>query len=208
MRTLQDGWYVTSDKGPMVAHVPGVVVQTPWDPRMGAPVPRQTPEAPGAVMDTEADTSWVSTDKGKTYVEIRGGVPVNVQYSGTGSVLISTLRSNAEIFTHSWLFVPEPELLKAAKNGAAVPVKLDPEQPTHLFVWVPKHAGGGIAATAHPIRVEADKGYGHIEWSNRTNPRVKHNWQKQGEQWFWRGHQGELVATPAGRPGTLSVVPL
>ena len=76
MRKLQDGWYVTSDKGPMVAHVPGAVVETPWDSRMQAPVPHMVPEAPGAVMNSDDETAtWTTRDGGKTFETLRNGLP-------------------------------------------------------------------------------------------------------------------------------------
>lgn len=199
MRKLASGWYETSAEGPLVRHVPGFVVETPWDPRMQAPQPVERPEAPGAAH--AEDETWTSTDRGKTYVEIVDGRVAHLQYSGTGTVLGSAVRQRAELFTRSWIEMPEEAVHTHAPNGVPIPCWSSPDQPTHLFVWTPADPKrqGSVAL----LRVEGAKAYAHIEWVNRANPKCHPNWVLERGRWWWQSPVKALFLTPANVPGVV-----
>lgn len=204
MRKLADGWYPTSTNGPMVQHVPGFIVDTPWDARMQAPQPRERPEAPGAAHAD--DPHWSTTDGGKTYVEVANGRPQHVQYSGTGMVLGGRVRQHAEHFVGAWLDIPDQYVDQPAPNGLPIAAWLSEVQPTHAFFWTPTPTQGRpLATTAALLRVEADRAYGHIEWANRAHPKCYPNWVMEKGRWWWRESTGRLYLTPANREGNMRI---
>lgn len=208
MRSLRDGWYVTSAGGPMVRHIPNMLTDTAWDSRMEAFRPEVRPEGPGAlfrVQETDAAASepvreeWISSETGKTYVEVEKGVPVRLQYSGTGLVTCGSVRHLAETFLFAWIDIAAELVQEAARNGAPFPCALSPVQPTHRAIWAPQQG----ATTVTLYRIEAAFAYGHVEWQNRADPDCTPNFQFHGSRWWWIGPDKKLFPTPANKPGHL-----
>lgn len=212
MRSLRDGWYRTSAEGPMVRHVPGVVTDTAWDPRMEALMPLTRLEGGkgfAPVYDTDERgkdlrkpaPEWESEDDGQTYVEVFEGKPIHVQFSGTGLILGGKVRLAAEVLLEAWLEIPTDRVQQPAPNGVPIPCWLSPEQPSHRVLWSPY----GGRATATPIRVEGDKGYSHVEWAFRAHPRCHPNWAYFNGKWWWRSPEGKLYPAPANKNGALRI---
>lgn len=190
----------------MVRHIPNMLTDTTWDARMEAPMPTVRPEAPGALFRTQEEDyraalppqeEWSSSDRGKTFVEVRGGVPVQLQYSGTGMVTAGQVRHYAETFLQAWIAIDEALATEAATNGVPFGCRLAAVQPTHRAIWTP--IPGTPTVTLY--RLEGPFAYGHVEWQNRADPDCTPNFQLQAGRWWWVGPDRKLFPTPANKPG-------
>lgn len=179
MKAVEDGWYTTSESGPMVRHVE-------------------------ERLDPEHPSTWVSSDEGKNYVLIADGAPVAVLFNGRGLVRADKLVLDAETMLECWIDLPAEWKGLYAPEGEEIPCALAPVQPSHKVYW--QSADGHAAKTV--VRVEGENAYGHVEHQFREHPRAKPNWQIINGQWYWRGNGGELYRTPANKIGTVRPVPL
>jgi hypothetical protein len=166
-------------------------------------MPAERPEDIGAAHNEEVQR-WVTRDGGQTFVQIHGGTPQAVQFSGNGGVLGGKVRHNAESLLEAWLDIDEKYVMAPARNGLPIACWLSEAQPTHRVVWMPLQDKPNTTL----VRVENQRAYGHIEWLNRAHPRCTPNWIYEKGRWWWVDSTGGLHTTPAGKHGNIQFQPL